>query len=142
MHFGQYKVNYSPTTATWQINAKRAVYDHDVAAYSTFGTRRTNAYEILEDTLNLRDVRVYDTVLDPDGKERRVLNGKETTLAQQKQQALKDAFRDWIWRDPRRRQALVQQYNEEMNSTRPREYDGSHISFVGMNPEIITSAIK
>ena len=133
---GGIKVNYSPVTAEWQITGKRAVYDHDVAAYTTFGTRRANAYEILQDTLNLRDVRVYDYVTDPDGKERRVLNSKETTLAQQKQQALKDAFRDWIWRDPRRRQTLVKQYNEEMNSTRPREYDGSHIVFSGMNPEI------
>ena len=130
------KVNYSPVTAEWQITSKRAVYDHDVAAYTTFGTSRANAYEILQDTLNLRDVRVYDLVTDLDGKEHRVLNGKETTLAQQKQQALKDAFRDWIWRDPRRRQALVKQYNEEMNSTRPREYDGSHIVFSGINPEI------
>ena len=133
---GSIKVNYSPVTAEWQITSKRAVYDHDVAAYTTFGTRRANAYEILQDTLNLRDVRIYDLVTDLDGKEHRVLNAKETTLAQQKQQALKDAFRDWIWRDPRRRQALVKQYNEEMNSTRPREYDGSHIVFSGMNPEI------
>ena len=133
---GGIKVNYSPVTAEWQITGKRAVYDHDVAAYTTFGTRRANAYEILQDTLNLRDVRIYDLVTDLDGKEHRVLNAKETTLAQQKQQALKDAFRDWIWRDPRRRQALVKQYNEEMNSTRPREYDGSHIVFSGMNPEI------
>ena len=130
------QVNYSPVTAEWQITGKRAVYDHDVAAYTTFGTRRVNAYEILQDTLNLRDVRVYDYVTDPDGKEHRVLNSKETTLAQQKQQALKDAFRDWIWKDPRRRQTLVKQYNEEMNSTRPREYDGRHIVFSGMNPEI------
>ena len=133
---GGIKLNYSPVTAEWQITGKRAVYDHDVAAYTTFGTRRANAYEILQDTLNLRDVRIYDLVTDLDGKEHRVLNAKETTLAQQKQQALKDAFRDWIWRDPRRRQALVKQYNEEMNSTRPREYDGSHIVFSGMNPEI------
>ncbi|MDE6455102.1 MAG: hypothetical protein K2L38_04170, partial [Dysosmobacter sp.] len=130
------RVNYSPVTAEWQITGKGTVYDHDIAAYTTFGTRRVNAYEILQDTLNLRDVRVYDYVTDPDGKERRVLNGKETTLAQQKQQALKDAFREWIWQDPYRRQALVKQYNEEMNSTRPREYDGSHIVFSGMNPEI------
>ena len=135
---GKIKVDYFQTeeTSEWQITSKRAVYDHDIAAYTTFGTRRANAYEILQDTLNLRDVRVYDLVTDPDGKERRVLNSKETTLAQQKQQALKDAFRDWIWKDARRRQALVTQYNEEMNSTRPREYDGSHIVFSGINPEI------
>ena len=102
----------------------------------TYGTERANAYKILEDTLNLRDVRIYDTVTDPDGKERRVLNSKETTLAQQKQQAIKDAFRDWIWKDPDRRQELVTKYNELFNSTRPREYDGSHIVFSGMNPEI------
>jgi len=102
----------------------------------TYGTDRANAYKILEDTLNLRDVRIYDTVTDPDGKERRVLNSKETTLAQQKQQAIKDAFQDWIWRDPDRRQELVTKYNELFNSNRPREYDGSHIVFSGMNPEI------
>ena len=109
---------------------------NNVAAYSTYGTSRANAYKILEDSLNLRDVRIYDTVEDADGKERRVLNAKETTLAAQKQQAIRDAFRDWIWRDPERRQALVRQYNEEMNATRPREYDGSHIVFGGMNPAI------
>ena len=100
-----------------------------MAAYTTYGTSRANAYKILEDSLNLRDVRIYDTIEDADGKERRVLNAKETTLAAQKQQAIREAFRDWIWRDPERRQTLVSQYNEEMNSTRPREYDGSHIAF-------------
>ncbi len=109
---------------------------NDVAAYTTYGTSRANAYKILEDSLNLRDVRIYDTIEDADGKERRVLNAKETTLAAQKQQAIREAFRDWIWRDPERRQTLVRQYNEEMNSTRPREYDGSHITFGGMNPAI------
>ena len=107
-----------------------------MAAYTTYGTDRANAYRILEDSLNLRDVRIYDTVEDPDGKERRVLNAKATTLAAQKQQAIREAFKDWIWKDPERRQALVRQYNEEMNSTRPREYDGSHITFGGMNPSI------
>ena len=107
----------------------------NVAAYTTYGTSRANAYKILEDSLNLRDVRIYDTIEDADGKERRVLNAKETTLAAQKQQAIRDAFKDWIWKDPDRRQALVRQYNEEMNSTRPREYDG-HITFGGMNPAI------
>ena len=133
---GRIQVNYSPYTAEWQITGKTAVSSRDVAAYTTFGTDRANAYRLLEDSLNLRDIRIYDTVEDLDGKERRVLNAKETTLAAQKQQALKDAFKDWIWRDPERRQALVRQYNEEMNSTRPREYDGSHITFAGMNPEI------
>ena len=130
------EVHYSAFTAEWQISGKNAVGQRDVAAYSTYGTSRANAYKILEDSLNLRDVRIYDTVEDADGKERRVLNAKETTLAAQKQQAIRDAFRDWIWRDPERRQALVRQYNEEMNSTRPREYDGSHIVFGGMNPAI------
>ncbi len=129
-------VNYSPLTAEWQITGKNSIPYHDVAAYTTYGTSRANAYRILEDSLNLRDVRIYDTVEDADGKEKRVLNGKETTLAAQKQQALREAFKDWIWKDPQRRQALVHQYNEEMNSTRPREYDGSHIIFPGMNPEI------
>ena len=130
------EVHYSAFTAEWQISGKNAVGQNNVAAYSTYGTGRANAYKILEDSLNLRDVRIYDTVEDADGKERRVLNAKETTLAAQKQQAIRDAFRDWIWRDPERRQALVRQYNEEMNATRPREYDGSHIVFGGMNPSI------
>ena len=130
------EVHYSAFTAEWQISGKNAVGQRDVAAYTTYGTSRTNAYKILEDSLNLRDVRIYDTVEDADGKERRVLNAKETTLAAQKQQAIRDAFRDWIWRDPERRQALVRQYNEEMNATRPREYDGSHIVFGGINPAI------
>ncbi len=130
------EVHYSAFTAEWQISGKNAVGQRDVAAYTTYGTSRANAYKILEDSLNLRDVRIYDTVEDADGKERRVLNAKETTLAAQKQQAIREAFKDWIWRDPERRQALVRQYNEEMNSTRPREYDGSHIVFGGMNPAI------
>ena len=106
----------------------------NVAAYVTYGTDRANAYRILEDTLNLRDVRIYDTIEDADGKERRVLNQKETTLAQQKQQAIKDAYRDWIWKDPYRRDRLVTRYNELFNSIRPREYDGQHIAFAGMTP--------
>ena len=130
------EVHYTPFTAEWQISGKNVVGQNNVAAYSTYGTGRANAYKILEDSLNLRDVRIYDTVEDADGKERRVLNAKETTLAAQKQQAIRDAFKDWIWRDPERRRALVHQYNEEMNSTRPREYDGSHITFGGMNPSI------
>ena len=130
------QVNYASYTAEWQVTGKSSVSENDVAAYTTYGTSRANAYRLLEDALNLRDVRIYDTVEDADGKERRVLNAKETTLAAQKQQAIREAFRDWIWRDPERRQTLVRQYNEEMNSTRPREYDGSHITFGGMNPSI------
>ena len=130
------QVNYTSYTAEWQITGKSSVSENNVAAYTTYGTSRANAYKILEDSLNLRDVRIYDTVEDADGKERRVLNAKETTLAAQKQQAIRDAFKDWIWKDPDRRQALVRQYNEEMNSTRPREYDGGHITFGGMNPAI------
>jgi len=130
------EVKYVPYTAEWQVTGKNSVGYNNVAAYTTYGTNRANAYKILEDSLNLRDVRIYDTVEDADGKERRVLNAKETTLAAQKQQAIREAFKDWIWRDPEQRQALVRQYNEEMNSTRPREYDGSHIVFGGMNPAI------
>ena len=130
------QVNFSPLTAEWQIEGKTKTGNNDVAAYETYGTSRANGYKILEDTLNLKDVRVYDTIEDVNGKQQRVLNKKETTLAQQKQQALKDAFAGWIWKDPQRRETLVKQYNELFNSTRPREYDGSHIHFVGMNPEI------
>jgi N12 class adenine-specific DNA methylase len=130
------QVHFSPFTAEWSISGKSSPSYSDVNAYMTYGTERANAYKILEDTLNLRDVRIYDTVTDPDGKERRVLNSKETTLAQQKQQAIRDAFQEWIWRDPDRRAELVQRYNELFNSNRPREYDGSHITFSGMNPEI------
>ena len=129
-------VNYSEYTAEWNISGKSAVSESNVSAYVTYGTRRANAYRILEDTLNLRDVRIYDMVTDPDGKERRVLNQKETTLAQQKQQAIKAAFREWIWKEPNRRETLVAQYNELFNATRPREYDGRHITFGGMTPEI------
>ncbi|AYF40106.1 hypothetical protein CXP51_09650 [Ethanoligenens harbinense] len=130
------QVNYSTFTAEWAISNKNSVGYNNVAAYVTYGTDRANAYRILEDSLNLRDTRIYDTVTDPDGKERRVLNSKETTLAQQKQQAIKDAFRDWIWKDPERRQTLTKKYNELFNSSRPREYDGRHLVFPGMNPEI------
>ena len=133
---GRIKINYSPYTAEWQIEGKSQIPYNNVAAYTTYGTDRANAYRLLEDALNLRDTRIYDTVTDADGKEKRVLNAKETTLAAQKQQLIRDAFKDWIWKDPERRAALVKQYNEEMNSTRPREYDGSHIVFSGMNPEI------
>ena len=130
------QVQYSNFTSEWRINGKNVLSYNNVANNMTYGTDRASGLRILEDTLNLRDVRVYDTVEDADGKEKRVLNQKETTLAQQKQQALKDAFRDWIWRDPDRREALVKTYNELFNSVRPREYDGQHISFSGMNPEI------
>ena len=125
-----------PMTAEWQITGKSTPSRNDVHAYMTYGTSRANAYRILEDTLNLRDIRIYDTVEDADGKQKRVLNKKETTLAQQKQQAIKDAFQNWVWKDPYRRAELVEKYNELFNSTRPREYDGSHIRFGGMNPEI------
>jgi len=132
----QIQVHYSPYTAEWQLSGKTMPRRNDIAAYTTYGTDRANAYRLLEDALNLRDVRIYDTVEDANGHERRVLNAKETTLAAQKQQLIKEAFKDWIWKDPERRETLVRQYNEEMNSTRPREYDGSHIVFSGMNPEI------
>ena len=128
-------VRYSPYTSEWRISNKSATGFGDIMATETYGTRRANAYKILEDTLNLRDSRVYDTIVE-NGKEKRVLNQNETTLAQQKQQAIKDAFAGWVWKDPQRRALLVKKYNELFNSTRPREYDGSHIHFVGMNPEI------
>ena len=130
------EVKFSEMTAEWRINGKSSPSYNDVAAYVTYGTDRANAYRILEETLNLKDIRIYDTIEDADGKQKRVLNKKETTLAQQKQQAIKDAFQDWVWKDPRRREALVTKYNELFNSTRPREYDGSHIRFGGMNPDI------
>ena len=130
------EVNYSEFTAEWNISGKNSIPYNDINARMTYGTDCANAYKILEDTLNLRDVRIYDTVRDADGKEKRVLNSKETTLAQQKQQAIKEAFRDWLWKDPDRRRELVQFYNERFNSTRPREYDGRHLIFPGMNPEI------
>ncbi|MCD8130402.1 MAG: SNF2-related protein [Lachnospiraceae bacterium] len=130
------RVKFSPVTAEWQITGKTIPSRHDVAAYVTYGTDRANAYRILEEALNLKDIRIFDTEEDWEGNQRRILNKKETTLAQQKQQAIKDAFQDWIWKDPHRREELCKKYNELFNSTRPREYDGSHIRFVGMNPEI------
>ena len=133
---GNIEVKYSEFTAEWRITGKSSPGYNDVAAYMTYGTERANAYRILEETLNLKDIRVYDTVESVDGKQKRVLNKKETTLAQQKQQAIKDAFRDWVWKDPQRREELTRTYNELFNSTRPREYDGSHIRFGGMNPDI------
>ena len=129
-------VLFSPYTAEWRVQGKSALGHGDIMSTETYGTHRANAYKILEDTLNLKDVRIYDTIEDAEGKPKRLLNKNETTLAQQKQQAIKDAFANWIWQDPQRRISLVKQYNELFNSTRPREYDGSHIHFVGMNPEI------
>ena len=130
------KVRYSPYTAEWRVEGKTATGRGDIISSETYGTSRANAYKILEETLNLKDVRIYDTIEDAEGKPKRVLNKQETMLAQQKQQVIKDAFANWVWQDPQRRIALVKQYNELFNSTRPREYDGSHIHFVGMNPEI------
>ena len=130
------KVHYSPYTAEWRVEGKTATGRGDIISSETYGTSRANAYKILEETLNLKDVRIYDTIEDAEGQPKRVLNKRETMLAQQKQQVIKDAFANWVWQDPQRRIALVKQYNELFNSTRPREYDGSHIKFVGMNPEI------
>ena len=130
------KVRYSPYTAEWRVEGKTATGRGDIISSETYGTSRANAYKILEETLNLKDIRIYDTIEDAEGKPKRVLNKRETMLAQQKQQVIKDAFANWVWQDPQRRISLVKQYNELFNSTRPREYDGSHIHFVGMNPEI------
>ena len=132
-----YQVKYHPYTGEWQVTGKGKSQFSDINATVTYGTERMNAYQIIDDTLNLRDVRVYDYIEDADGKERRVLNKKQTTLAQQRQELIKQSFKDWIWKDPERRQTLVKEYNERFNSTRPREYDGSHIMFAGMNPEIL-----
>ena len=128
-------MNYAPQTAEWSIDGK-SLLSENVNNHMKYGTRRAPALKILEDTLNLRDTRVYDVVQDENGREKRELNQKETAIAQQKQQAIKDAFHDWVWKDPTRRHELVTRYNELFNSTRPREYDGSHIVFDGMNPEI------
>lgn len=132
---GRIRVSYSPYTASWNLSNKNSDYSN-ITANVTYGTNRINGYRILEETLNLKDVRIFDTLRDADGKEIRVLNKKETILAGQKQQLIKEAFKDWIWQDPIRRERLTQVYNEKFNSTRSREYDGSHIRFVGMNPEI------
>jgi N12 class adenine-specific DNA methylase/adenine-specific DNA methylase len=129
------KVHYSPYTASWNVEGKKADYD-GVLANVTYGTNRINAYQIIEQTLNLKDVRIFDKKIDADGKEVRVLNRKETTIAQQKQQQIKDAFREWIWKDHNRRERLVRLYNERFNSIRPRVYEGSHLKFSGINPEI------
>ncbi len=130
------RVVYVKATSAWFITNKSWINDRDVAAHATYGTDRRNAYRILEDSLNLRDVRIYDTIEDSDGRERQVLNVKETTLAVQKQQMIKDAFKDWLWQDPDRRRELVRHYNDTMNCIKPREYDGSHIVFHGINPAI------
>jgi len=131
-----YQVNYHPMTDSWQVAGKGKALYSDINANVTYGTERANAYEIIDDTLNLRDVRVYDYKQDNEGKTVRVLNKKETTLAQQKQELIKQKFQDWIWKDPERRHKLVKLYNERFNSHRPREYDGSHIQFIGTNPDI------
>jgi len=131
-----YQVQYHTYTGEWQVTGKGRAQYSDINATVTYGTSRMNAYQILDDTLNLRDVRVYDYVEDADGREKRVLNKKETMLAQQKQEQIKQKFKDWLWQDPERRQTLVRQYNDLFNSVRPREYDGSHITFSGINPEI------
>ena len=129
------KVHFSPYTSEWNIENKS--YDRaNVKAYSTYGTTRINAYKIIEETLNLKDVRIFDYIEDDEGKKKAVLNKKETAIAQAKQELIKQAFQDWIWADPTRREKLTKLYNEKFNSIRPREYDGSHITFNGMNPEI------
>jgi N12 class adenine-specific DNA methylase len=128
-----YKINYLNYTGEWQVAGKGTSISGDILATVTYGTRRVNAYEIIDNSLNLRDVRVYDYHQSPDGKVIRKLNKEETTLAQQKQEQIKQAFKDWIWKDPERRQTLVKKYNEIFNSVRPREYDGSHLNLVGMN---------
>ena len=129
------KVRYSPITAEWHIDGKSSDRDN-VKSYSTYGTTRINAYKIIEQTLNLKDVKIFDTIIDEEGRKQRVLNRKETAIASSKQDAIKEAFLNWVWEDPERRNKLVKIYNEKFNSIRPREYNGSHIEFVGMNPEI------
>ena len=129
------KVHYSAYTGAWNVECKS--YDRtSVKAYTTYGTSRINAYKIIEETLNLKDVRIFDYVIDEDGRRTPVLNKKETAIAQGKQQLIKQAFTDWIWKEPNRREQLCKLYNEKFNSIRPREYDGSHLHFVGINPEI------
>ena len=129
------KVHFSKYTGEWQVEG-RSLDKGNVKANNTYGTTRANAYRIIEDTLNLRDVRIYDYVEDEDGKKKAILNKKETAIAQGKQDLIKQAFQDWIWKDPERRQRLTDYYNENFNAIRPREYDGSHLNFYGMNPEI------
>ena len=129
------RVHYSKLTGEWNVEGKS--YDRgNLKAYNTYGTKRVNAYKIIEDTLNMKDVRVFDYIEDDEGKKKAVLNKKETAIAQSKQELIKQGFQDWVWRDPERREKLVRLYNEKFNSIRPREYDGSHIVFSGINPEI------
>ena len=127
---------YSAATGEWNVSGKSRDSGNNTLAYVTYGTKRKNAYSIIEDSLNLRDCRVYDTIHDVDGNEKRMLNTKETMLAQQKQEMVREAFKSWIWKDPARRETLCQKYNEIFNSIKPRAYDGSHITFGGISPEI------
>ena len=129
------RVRYSPVTGEWNVSEK-SLDRSNIRVFSTYGTKRVSAYKIIEDTLNLRDVRVFDTVQDENGKEQRVLNKKETAIAQDKQDQIKERFQEWVWADPARRERLCRLYNEKFNAIRPREYDGSHLVFAGMNPEI------
>ena len=129
------KVRYNDFTSEWYIDNKSSDRSN-VKAYSTYGTGRINAYKIIEQTLNLKDVKIFDTIIDEEGRKQRVLNKKETAIAQAKQDSIKQAFLDWVWQDPERRKQLTRLYNDRFNSIRPREYDGSHLNFVGMNPEI------
>lgn len=130
------QVRYSPATGEWNVSGKSRDSLNNSLAYVTYGTKRRNAYAIIEDSLNLRDTRIYDTIHEPDGSTTRVFNAKETMLAQQKQEQIREAFKDWIWKDPTRRADLCQKYNELYNAIRPRSYNGEHIRFSGMNPEI------
>ena len=129
------KVKYSNINAEWYIENKSSDIEN-VKAYSVYGTPRINAYKIIEQTLNLKDVKIFDTIIDEDGRKQRVLNRKETAIASSKQDTIKEEFLNWVWEDPERRNKLVRIYNDKFNSIRTREYDGSHIDFVGMNPEI------
>ena len=132
----QVQARYSPATDEWNVSGKSRDSVNNSLAYVTYGTKRRNAYAIIEDSLNLRDTRIYDTIHDPDGSDKRVLNVKETMLAQQKQEQIREAFKNWIWKDPERRADLCRKYNELYNAIRPRSYNGDHIRFSGMNPEI------
>ena len=127
-------IRYSKVTGEWNVSEK-SIDRSNIRASNTYGTGRINAYKIIEDTLNLRDVRIFDTQYDADGRETRVLNKKETAIAQDKQDLIKQKFQEWIWAEPSRRERLCRIYNDKYNSIRPREYDGSHILFAGMNPE-------
>ena len=130
----QIHIRYSKVTGEWNVSEK-SLDRSNIRAYNTYGTKRINAYKIMEDTLNLRDVRIFDTQYDADGRETRVLNKKETAIAQDKQDLIKQKFQEWIWAEPSRRDRICRIYNDKFNSIRPREYDGSHLVFAGMNPE-------